>query len=448
MMDSQIRVFQYPNGEIQKVQTVHLDSWEELNFLPMEYGDGALDCFAHIYRKFLVPAQPWVFGNMVMFHIPKGMEVPFSMKTGKYGTVADPLTAAAAAMERGVKVIGGKPVFFDDRVESFWNALERANSLHVISGKLPVTTMIPVGDNTGYLSQTEPAAAMKVNASFFIMDRFDCSTIYDHVGTPLGLLVKDGVVKNPPLFEREALLVRKDGSVRVEQPKLSDLKIEIGGISYEHEKNAMFHSRPERNRTPIRSGKKLVIIGNRVAAVHSGLSAVIPTSGFVLCPVGECNAKPGDAVIYHGMENVSFGIQVGNSIIKDGTKTDHFISRFYNIKALERVPFPPSLYPLDFQKARAARIALGADERGKPVILWAEGAGKLGYIPGQDSCGASLSEMAEICSAVGMVNAVNLDGGGSAQILLNNRRSLLISDRNAPENTEAERPIPLGLIVK
>ena len=82
------------------------------------------------------------------------------------------------------------------------------------------------------------------------------------------------------------------------------------------------------------------------------------------------------------------------------------------------------------------------------MILWAEGAGKLGYTPGEDSCGASLSEMAELCSAMGMVNAVNLDGGGSAQILLNNRRTLLISDRNAPENTEAEQPIPLGLIVK
>ncbi len=448
MMDSQIRVFEYPNGEIQKVQTVHLDSWKELNFLPMEYGDGALDCFAHIYRKFLVPAQPWVFGNMVMFHIPKGMEVPFSMKTGKYGTVADPLTAAAAAMEKGLKIIGGKPVFFDDKVKGFWNALEKADSLHVISGKLPVTTIIPVGDNTGYLSQTEQTAAMKVNASFFIMDRFDCSTIYDHVGTPLGLLVKDGVVKNPPLFAREALLVRKDGSVSVEQPKLPDLKIEIGGISYEHGKNAVIYSRPDRNRTPIRPGKKLVIIGNRVAAVCSGISTVIPTSGFVLCPAGECNARPGDEVIYHGMEDVSFGIQVGNSIIKNGVKTEKFISRFYNIKALERVPFPPSLYPLDFQKARAARIALGADEQGKPIILWAEGAGKLEYTLGKDSCGASLSEMAEICDAVGMVNAVNLDGGGSAQILLNNRRSLLISDRNAPQNTEAERPIPLGLIVK
>lgn len=74
--------------------------------------------------------------------------------------------------------------------------------------------------------------------------------------------------------------------------------------------------------------------------------------------------------------------------------------------------------------------------------------GKLGHIPGKDSCGATLADMAEICSSLDMVNAVNLDGGGSAQLLLRNQRSLMISDRKAPQNTEAERPVPLGLIVR
>ena len=54
--------------------------------------------------------------------------------------------------------------------------------------------MIPISRRTGYLSRNEEGAAMKVNASFFIMDRFDCATVYDQVGTPLGLRVKDGVV--------------------------------------------------------------------------------------------------------------------------------------------------------------------------------------------------------------------------------------------------------------
>ena len=157
---------------------------------------------------------------------------------------------------------------------------------------------------------------------------------------------------------------------------------------------------------------------------------------------------PGDKVSYHGLEEIQFGIQVGNSIVKDGIKTGQFISQFYNIRKLEKIPYPPSLYPMDFDNARAARIALGCDKDGKPMLFWAEGAGKLKYVPGKDSTGASLKEMAEIAEDLGMVNGVNLDGGGSAQILMNNKRVLRISDRNKADNSDAERLIPLGLMVR
>ena len=447
MMGSEIKTFSYPNGEIQRVQVFRWEDWSALDFLHLPYSHKALDCFSDIYRQYLVPACPWLFGNMLMFHIPKDLDIEFPFDTRKYGTVADPLTAAAAALQDGVRFSGGKPFFRNARVERFYRELEQRNNLRLIRGKLPITTIIPLGDAPGYLTETETDAAMKVNASFFIMDRFDCATIYDHVGTPFGLRVKDGTVASPPLFGREALLVKKDGTVSIECPRIEDMALEINGVPYIPGKNAAIYSRPERSRTPLRKGKALVIIGCRIAAVAEG-SVPIPASGFVLCPDGPCTAQAGDEVLYRGMEDVAFGIQVGNSILKNGAKTSSFLSRFYNIRRLEPVPFPPSLYPMDFHGARAARIALGADGDGKPMLLWAEGAGKLRYIPGEDSCGASLSEMAELCGEMGMVNAVNLDGGGSAQILLRNRRSLLISDRKKADNSEAERPVPLGLILR
>ena len=447
-MQSRIRTFSYPNGEIQRVHVVQPESWQHVDFLNLTYQDPAMDCFHRVYRQFLVPACPWLFGQMVMFYLPEDVAVPFPFATKKYGVVENPLTAAAAALEQGVRIVGGKPHFRNETVKAFWQELERRNCVKIVRGKLPVTTIIPVGPLPGFLTRTEENARMKVNASFFVMDRFDCSTLYDHIGTPLGLCVKDGVVQNPPLYRREALLVKKDGTVSVEIPDLLDMDIEIGGIRYRHGKNARIYTRPGYFRTPPGKGKKLVITGCSVAAVYEGLSAHIPTSGVVLCPIGDCNVKPGDPVTYHGMEEVSFGIQVGNSIVKNGVKTLSFQSKYYNIRHLEPVPFPPSLYPLDFEHARAARIALGADKSGNPMVLWAEGAGKLQYTKGQDSCGASLSEMAEICTAVGMVNAVNLDGGGSAQILVNNVRSLLISDRKAEDNSESERPVPNALIVR
>ena len=70
-MYSQIHTFEYPNGELQRVQLVRLDDWESLDFLHLPYGEGALMCFSDIYRKYLVPECPWIFGNMILFHLPE-----------------------------------------------------------------------------------------------------------------------------------------------------------------------------------------------------------------------------------------------------------------------------------------------------------------------------------------------------------------------------------------
>ena len=444
-MHSEVRMKQYANGEFQRTQTVTLDSWENLRFFEPPHSQKALDSFAEIYRKHLIPACPWLFGNLVLFSLPEDLEIPFSFCTKKHGTVADSLTATVSALQAGVKIVNGRPVFRNPQVESFYRQLESRNCIRIVKGKLPTTRFLPVGNRAGFLTETAQTN-LKVNASFFIMDPFDCASIYDHIGTPFGLCVKDGMVLRPPLFGREALLVDRNGNIRVEPVDVRDLDICIGGKTYRHGVNAQVFSRPDSNRTPPRDGTKLVIVERKVMAVCNSRRVRIPASGFVLRVEDGENIAPGAEVSYGGMEGVRFGIQVGNSILVNGEKTRSFRSRFYNIRHFQRVPFPPSLYPMDFRKARAARIALGADADGKPVILWAEGAPKIGYVPGQDSCGASLSEMAELCHEAGMVNAVNLDGGGSAQILLQGRRELLISDRLGMD--ERERPVPLALVVE
>lgn len=443
-MYSEIRTFPRGDGEIQRAHVVRFDDWSELDFLRPAPAEGAFDCFYKIYKQYLVPAAPWVFGNLVMFRLPPDVKMPFSFTDKGFGTVAEPLAAAALALRRGVRVSGEQVTFRDGEVEQFWQELQARDCIRIVRGRLPITTIIPVGEEAGLLTAVE--GRMKVNSSFFIMDPFDCATPYDHVGIPFGMLVKDGVVESPPLFGREALLVKKDGSVRVESIDLNQLRIRIGGQVFTPGENAKLYTRPDRARSPS-GGTGLVVIGRRVAAVRKG-SVPVPGSGFVLQIKADCGVKPGDPVTYEGMEDIRFGIQVGNSILRDGIKTEKFISKFFNIRGIRRTAFPPSLYPLDFEHARAARIALGADRQGKPMLLWAEGAAKLGHTPGVDSCGASLSEMADICADVGMTNAVNLDGGGSAQILVNDRRRLMISDRNTGDYSEAERPVPMGLVIR
>ncbi len=430
-MDSRIKTYSYPDGTIQRVQRVCLDSWESLGFLALSGGDGMLDCLANIYRQYLIPACPWLFGNLVLFSLPEEM---------------GSLTAAAACLRQGVRIQKEKPRFRNAEAAQLWGQLEMHGCIRIVRGKLPTTQIIPVGNGLGLLSETEPQAAMKVNASFFIMDPFDCATVYDHVGTCLGLRVKDGVITNPPQYDREALLVRTDSSVTVENWDIRQLPIQIGEQIYRHGENATVYTRPRHTRVR-GQGTKLVIVGSHVEAVCRKGSALVPASGYVLRLQKDCPVKPGEKVFYPAMEDVTFGIQVGNSLVRDGARTDRFRSKFYKIRHLEPVPFPPSLYPMDFNRSRAARIALGSDNSGKPVLLWAEGSPKLGYEPGCHSRGASLLDMGQYCLDAGMVQAVNLDGGGSAQLLLRGQRMLEISDRT-PDHSQAERLIPNALIVK
>lgn len=446
MMKSEIFTFSYPNGELQRAQLVCPESWASLELLLPTPCEDALERFFNIYKTYLVPSCPWVFGHIAMFCLPEDIDVPLSFFGGARQSVSDPLTAAAIGLKRGVCVHKGGVHFKNADARRFWQQLEKHDCVRIVHGKLPVTTIIPVSKNVGFLTECEKNAQLKVNGSFFIMDPFDCATPFDHVGRHFGLFVKDGTVYEPPLYSREALLVDNCKKAAICAPELRSLRIKIGESCFEHGKNARIYTRPEAVRSPL--GKQaLVIVGRRVEAVCRG-SAPVPCSGFVLCPDSVCDIHAGAAVSYEGLENITFGIQVGNSIVRDGVKTEKFISRFFNIYGINRVSYPPSLYPLDFEHARAARIAIGADKNGKPMLLWAEGAPKLGYTPGKDSCGASLSEMAAICSELGMVNAVNLDGGGSAQLLVDGKRSLCLSDRDAIDYSQVERPVPMGLFVR
>lgn len=492
-MDSELRIYNRENGEIQRVQKVSWDDWSQLDFLwlhqeNLEQQKKALECFKDIYQNYLVPAMPWIFPQMVMFSLPededmyevlvgcakdgmhveeRGKKVGEVSQTGsmqddsqeceddirvwyvskRYGNISDPLTVASILLQEGVKLKKGQPVFANEHAERLYRELESRGCVHIVCGKFPQTKIIPVGHFAGYLSEKEPAAKVKVNANFFIMDPFDCATIYDQVGTPFGLCIKDGVIENPPLYNREAFLVEQSGASYISQKDIHDLIIGIGDKRYMPGKNATIFTRPQYAKTPDDKHIKVVIIGRQVVAVKRGGSVPVPASGFVMSIKGGSIA-PGDNVSYHGLKDVRFGIQVGNSIIRKGVKTEQFISRFYNIYKLKKIPFPPSLYPMNFEKARAARIALGADAEGRPVLVWAEGKGKLDYVAGIDSVGASLREMAEIASDLGLRNAVNLDGGGSAQILVEGERVLHISDRNKEDNSDAERLVPLGLFVR
>lgn len=459
MVESHIKTYTYDNGEIQRVQAVTMDSFSQLHFFRPQGDERAFGKIVNLYRNFIVPKAPWVFGRMVLVYCP------------------DLSVSACELLRKYVRVDARARLKYGNaRVREFCEKLISQGRLEIVCGKLPHTKILPVGATLGFLSENLPEAQVKVNSNFFIMDCFDVASPADRIGAPIGLMLEDGKILNPPAYGREALLVDDEGKVEIRPLELRELTFEINGVEYAEAKenakenvkeNAKIYERPTdchvyRWQT---SGRFVVIVGCTVVAVYEHGGFEVPSSGFVL-RVDEKPARAasdrsaerdaartiqvGDTVTYKGLEHVKFGVQVGNSVIVNGEKTTGFKSAFYSIyKRFGARAYPPSLYPLDYDRARAPRIALGALADGRPCILWAEGPKKTGYVAGEQSRGASLREMAEIAEDLGLRNAVNLDGGGSAEILLfDGRRELEVSDRNPEDDSGEERGVPVGIYLK
>ena len=419
-MNSYIKEYKYEDNEIQKVQVVTLDNWQSLDFIKPEISPDALKHLASIYQDYFVAKAPYVFGTMVVFHVPDNIELPFK------SNYLDRHIACKNYLKKNYKTI---------EAQKFMKQLEDLGYLYVVKGKNKFMHNFMPYESIGFLSNIN--AKLLVNSSFFTFDVFDSDSKYDIYGTPIGLYMKNGVIYNPPLFNREVFLVDKDNKVTIKKLRLKDIDVSIKGEIYE---------RPFYRNTPKSSDYDVVVIGDKIVDICKGGHTRIPSSGFII------NTKEkheiGETVTYSGLENIIFGIECGNSIIIDGKKTEGFVSKFYHLFRPGEILYPPTHYPHDYFKDRAPRIALGQDYNDKPVIIWAEGSSKYKHIKGVDSIGATLNDMANILTDLHIKNAINLDGGGSAQILLDGKRELKISDRDFTNNLESERPVPIALIVQ
>ena len=430
-MKSILKTFTYSDSnEIQRVQAVICDSWDDLFFLHPEYSEEAFINLGNFYKNIFAKQYGNLFGKNVLFRLPDDLESEIPMYDSEYGLMLNRLVRANVALRKNAKYHDGTVRITEEKTRKLYSELTRKNCLQIANGNLPFVTILAVSNSFGFLSQNQVDARVKVNSSFFVMDRF----------------VKNGIIESPPLFDREVLVVDQDYKVSIQKITLSDLEIQIDSSLYRDRENCRIYCRPDYKKTPV-GGFDIVIIGRDIVAIKEGGNTHVPASGFVLKLDNKVNIHRYQ-VIYRGLEKVRFALQVGNSAIVNGVKTEKFTSRFFNVLNLGSTAYPPSLYPRSYNKDRAPRIVLGADRENRPVILWFEGAGKFGYKPGEGSCGASLMEVADICEKMGVYNAINLDGGGSAQLLIKNKRTLKISDRNPDDFSEIERAVPAGLYVR
>ncbi|MBR2670161.1 MAG: phosphodiester glycosidase family protein [Solobacterium sp.] len=444
MFTSEIKTYTYTNKEIQRVQILRMEDWHHISFFQPAYAEDAFRQLCDLYSNYMVKKYAYVQGTNLLFTLPDDLRLPWTNHP-RYGVLYDPLCVVSAMFRDHILLRNKQLIFKNKSTEELYHQLQDRGCIHLASGKLPILSVLPVRKSFGFLSQENKDASMKVNVSFFTMNSLDIGTVYDSLATSIGLCVQRGEILNPPLFDREVFTVDKQGKTAVRRISLKDLDIRIGNKRYRDGENCRILYRPEHSYTP-RHGYDLIVVGRQVTAFRRG-GGLIPSSGFVI-HTDILPELPDTQVRYGGLEDMLFAVQAGNSAVINGIPTNRFLSSFHDLKKPWIPPYPPTLYPLDYARDRAPRIVIGADMQDQPMILWFEGAGKYGYQPGKESCGASLKEAAEICAELGMKNGVHLDGGGSAQILCANKRELLLSDRDPVTYEENERAVVNGLIVQ
>lgn len=439
---------QHPSGEIQRYQVAEGFDWNKVDFLFPGFDKKAISEIARLYTINILPKHPELYGLIAFFHLPEDIDLDCPMEHKDGRSFVKNIAASIYLNEQVQKDRirwEGSFIVGDEKASSLISLLEENDLIKTVKGKGSEVVFVPINAKMGFLSRQKKEPCI-VNSHFFLMDPTDLDSPYCQLGTPYGLALKDGVVMMPPLNHRPVLLVDKQGSSTIQHIELTSLTVEIDGVHYIHNKNAVFHFRPEQRQTPKHIGTDIIITEDCVIAIKRGGSAIIPMAGFVIS-VDSLLDISDTKVTYHGLEGYSFGIQVGPSMMKDHKMIESLDCPFYN-KEKDKVPFPSTVYPLPFETARAARIAVGTNAEGEAVFIWGEGAGKLKYKPKQDSTGCSLLELAKFCALQDYDDILNLDGGGSAQILWEGVRHMQISDRYDTSDLEAERPVPSALIVR
>jgi exopolysaccharide biosynthesis protein len=265
-------------------------------------------------------------------------------------------------------------------------------------------------------------------------------------GETIGLLSVEGLILSEPNAGRTALAVsnaEKTIRIAVARTELSaelvvdtDAKHKIDGFNRPREKDELVIYLPEFHRTTLTTpdGLEAAVERGRVAAVRDGTgSTAIPPRGFVISAAGTArewavrHLKPGRrARVETALRADPLFPFEPEFVLGAGP---HLLHRGEQL-AGEKESFPDGFYG-----QRHPRTALGVKADGTIVLATVDGRQP------KTSLGMSIPELAALMAALGCVEAINLDGGGSTTMAVRGRVV------NSPSDPSGERPVSDALLV-
>jgi ribosomal protein S17E len=283
---------------------------------------------------------------------------------------------------------------------------------------------IKIAWNGGYILNAELVGKLGLSESF--------------IGSPLGLLISNGRVVSPPLFNKPAIIFSNNkieikrvnssmgisvsrGTKRIEFPQNQyNAEVEKNQNSYFDLMYANKEIFPQ-NHVVIRLAGNVIkeIIyaekNEMINLVPVGLTLVIARS---LIPE---DWKVNDEldIELSGFDDINYAVEAGPLLIDDGKIVlDMEIEGWKTQKSIST-----QAARLDFIDMRGPKIAAGIDQKGNLIVLTINGRIR-------ESVGATHDDMAEILLKFGVKQAMGFDPGGSSTLVVNGQ-TLNISPYNS-----------------
>lgn len=256
---------------------------------------------------------------------------------------------------------------------------------------------------------------------------------------PVGLLVNDGRVLSPPVFERGSVLVGPDGAVSIARVGLRHAELELPD-------GRRFRPTEIWNRAAGRHGPdvpSVAVVGHAIVAV--GRSLPVPLNGFVVALPEPHAAMPavGEPVGYplvHGPTGpVHAGLAGGPLLLRGGQP----------LLEMREEDFWGSAPPVTFSQDETGdrnllpRLAAGLRPDGTLVLAAVDGRNF------ERALGMTLGGVARLLAALACEVATNLDGGSSKRMVVEGRARDLASTEIVAEGVAsvAVRPVHTALLV-
>ncbi len=247
---------------------------------------------------------------------------------------------------------------------------------------------------------------------------------FHYTGRPLGLLYLDGQLVSEPLYNRTSLMIDENGNVDFKQVDWQgslqinpgNVKIKLDGVNRNAAAGeAVLYNSYYGREMPALKDKyyDIVIRSGEILGVENkeGSKTVIPPDGYVirvesakeniLSLIPELKGKDAEVKMQFTPDfeelNISYAVGGGPRLLKNGE---------LNITGKEE-KFQP-----DVLEHRSPRTALGLTADNHLIMLTVDGRQV------ESSVGMSLEELALMLKELGAEEAMNLDGGGSARMVI------------------------------